>query len=465
VSHHNHALAIQFERFLQSAELVRPGQSVLLAVSGGIDSMVMLHLFSQLPPAWNLKLAVAHVNHQLRGEESDGDEMFVRNAVASLNLPILCGRVDTVDHAHARHLSKQEAARELRYRFLDQARRQLNMDVLATAHQADDNAETVLLNALRGAGVRGLAGIPLRRAADNIIRPMLFARRREIADFARDCGIVFRLDSSNESIEYRRNYLRHKVIPVLEASGTFEFVPSLNRLARMMRQLDDLLTAEVRQILPGILVQEAQGAMSMNITKLQSKPEYLQEGLVLEVLRRLGAELESEKVQRVLALCDLTTGSQVQLSKDLHVYRNRERLDFIRPREESLLHEAVCLGKSYTFEDFRFSLSLPLPPPTKLGTSKEVEYVDAEKLGSHLFLRTWQDGDWFLPLGMKAKKKLSDYFVDEKVSLLQKKKIPILESDGEIVWVCGKRLDERFKVTEGTHSVIKLEFGNTIFSH
>lgn len=458
----NNVLLVQFERFLQSSELVRPGQSVLLAVSGGIDSMVMMHLFFQFSPSWNLKLAVAHVNHQLRAEESEGDEAFVRSAAASLKLPFLCGRVDTVDHSHRRHISKQEAARELRYKFLEQARTQLEMEVVATAHQADDNAETVLLNALRGTGVRGLAGIPLYRKAGNIIRPMLFARRRDIAEYARDRGIVFRLDSSNESTEYRRNYLRHEVIPVLEASGKFDFVPSLNRLARLMRQLDDLLTAEVRQIVPGILTHDAQGSISMSIQKLRSKPEYLQEGLVLEVLRRLGAEVESEKVQRVLALCDLESGSQVQLSKELHVYHNREQLDFIRPQEETLLREVVALGRNYSFQDFRFSLSLPLPPPATLGASKGVEYVDADKLGERLLLRTWQDGDWFLPIGMKAKKKLSDYFVDEKVSLLQKKKIPILESNGEIVWVCGRRLDERFKVTNGTRSVIKLEFGNTI---
>jgi tRNA(Ile)-lysidine synthase len=232
-----------------------------------------------------------------------------------------------------------------------------------------------------------------------------------------------------------------------------------------MRQLDDLLTAEVRQILPGILLQDAQGSMSLNISKLRSKPEYLQEGIVLEVLRMLGAEVESEKVQRVLALCDLTSGSQVQLSKDLHVYHNREQLDFIRPQVEALFYEVVVPGRSYELQDFRFSLSLPLSPPATLGANRNVEYVDADKLGDKLLLRTWQDGDWFLPLGMKAKKKLSDYFVDEKVSLLQKKRIPIFESNGEIVWVCGKRLDDRFKVTKGTRSVIKLEFGNTIFTH
>jgi len=127
--------------------------------------------------------------------------------------------------------------------------------------------------------------------------------------------------------------------------------------------------------------------------------------------------------------------------------------------------QEVALGNSYAFEDFRISLSLPIPPPPTLGASPGVEFVDADKIGDHLVVRSWQDGDWFMPLGMNSRKKLSDFFVDEKISLLQKRRIPILESNGDIVWICGKRLDERFKVTDRTLSVVRLEFGSTIFSH
>jgi tRNA(Ile)-lysidine synthase len=232
-----------------------------------------------------------------------------------------------------------------------------------------------------------------------------------------------------------------------------------------MRQLDDILSTEVQQILPGMLGRDEEGELSLIITKLRSKPEYLQEEIILEVLRFLGSEIESEKVLKILELTGLTTGSQLQLSKSLHVYRNRDRLIFVRPREEPDLHQALNLGRTYNVQDFNISLSMPLPRPSSMGLTKSVEFVDARKLGSRLLLRSWQDGDWFIPLGMKAKKKVSDFFVDEKVSLLQKRRIPILESDGEIVWICGRRLDERFKVTEQTQQVVKLEFVYTIFSH
>jgi tRNA(Ile)-lysidine synthase len=465
VNPNQHPLEIQFEHFFESAGLVRHGDTIVLAVSGGIDSMVMMHLFADLQTRWDLKLAVAHINHQLRGDESIGDEEFVRTNTNSKGIEFICERVDTLGHVHASHLSKQEAARQLRYEFFERVRQKLNAHAVATAHQADDNAETVLLNALRGAGVRGLAGIPVRREPGKIIRPLLFARRKEIEEYATKHQITYRRDSSNESDEYRRNYLRRNVIPLLESSTEFNFVPSLNRLARQMRQLDDLLSTEVRQIMTGMLSQDEQGELTLNITKLVSKPEYLQEGIVLEVLRRLGTEVESEKVLRVIELCGLTTGSQLQLSKDLHVYRNRDRLQFVRPRTEPDLHQAVALGMNYTVQECTLSLSLPLPRPATLGSTRNVEFVDAGKLGEQLLLRTWRDGDWFIPLGFNARKKISDFFVDEKVPLLQKRRIPILESNGEIVWICGKRLDDRFKVTDRTQRVVKLEFGSTIFSH
>lgn len=427
--------------------------------------MVMGELFSRIRSSFRLSLAVAHVNHQLRGDESLGDEAFVRNQAEKWGIHFYAERVDTYGYAASNRLSKQEAARNLRYEVFERVRIAANANAVATAHQADDNAETVLLNALRGAGVRGLAGIPVRRDPGAIIRPLLFAHRSEIEHFAQQEGIQFRSDSSNDSMEYRRNYLRHNVIPAIEASGEFDFVTSLNRLSRLMRQLDGLLSTEVRHLLPGMLTRDERGNSSLHISRLRSKPEYLQEGLVLELLKRLGAEAEAHKVHQVLELCDLTTGSQVQLSKYLHVYRNRDWLEFVKPRVEPSLHQEVVVGESYSLEDFRFTLSQPLPRPSSLGSSRSVEFVDARRLGTRLVLRSWQEGDWFMPLGLPFKKKLSDYFVDEKVPLLQKHRIPILESNGEIVWICGKRLDDRFKVTDETRDVVRLEFGPAVFYH
>jgi len=458
VHQQHHTLANQFAHHVALSRLVASGSTVVVAVSGGIDSMVLLHLFAAYRTEWNLRLAVAHINHQLRGDESDGDETFVRQAAELLEIPFFCKHVDTLGHMALAHLSKQEAARNLRYEFFEEVRRQLNADSVATAHQADDNAETVLMNALRGAGVRGLSGIPERREPGGIIRPLLFARRKEIAQYASDLAIGFRADSSNESTKYRRNYLRKTVIPMLEASSESDVIASINEFSHLIRQLDAIISAEVMASLDVSAFAAENSQRSIEISMLQSKPHHLQESIILEVLRRIGTEVESDKVHRVLGLCDLETGSTVQLSKTLHVYRDRDRLTFIRPDEAALLHQTVSLGDSYSLSHFQFSLSVPLSRPASFNSDHNVEFVDAGTLGEHLLLRSWHDGDWFIPLGMKTKKKVSDFFVDEKIPLVQKRNVPILESDGSVVWICGKRLDDRFKVTSGTMSVVRLEF-------
>ncbi|MCX6142044.1 MAG: tRNA lysidine(34) synthetase TilS [Ignavibacteriales bacterium] len=462
---HHHTLENQFADRVKLSGLIMPGNTIVLAVSGGIDSMVMLHLFGAVRADWNLHLAVAHINHQLRGEESDGDEAFVRRAALSLEIPCFNKRVDTLGHAAETHLSKQEAARNLRYEFFEEIRRQRNADCVATAHQADDNAETVLMNALRGAGVRGLSGIPERRDPGKIIRPLLFARRRDIEQYANDRKIEFRADSSNESTKYRRNYVRQTVIPMLEASTESDVIASLNKLSQLMHQLDAMISAEVKASMDDSAFIMDGGEGSIAISALQSKPPYLQEGMILELFRKIGAEVESDKVHRVLGLCDLETGSVVQLSKTLHVYRDRDRLAFVRPGETPIMHQAVSLGDSYSVGDFRFSLSAPVSRPASFGSDHRVEFVDAGKLGDHLVLRSWRDGDWFIPLGMKTKKKVSDFFIDEKIPLVQKRAIPILESDGSVVWICGRRLDDRFKITHKTKSVVRLEFNPTSLHH
>jgi tRNA(Ile)-lysidine synthase len=465
VHRNQHSFEIQFAHRVKLSGLVVPGSTIVLAVSGGIDSMVMLHLFAAFRTEWNLQLAVAHINHGLRREESDGDEAFVGQAAHILDIPFFSKRVDTLGRAADSHLSKQEAARNLRYEFFEEVRQNLKADCVATAHQADDNAETVLMNALRGAGIRGLSGIPERREPGRIIRPLLFARRKNIEQYASERGIEFRVDSSNESTKYRRNYLRQTLIPMLEASSEPDVITSLNKLSQLMRQLDAMISTEVNTALTESTFSAEDGEGSIAISVLRSKPQYLQEGIVLEVLRRIGAEVESDKVHRVLGLCDLTTGSMVQLSKTLHVYRDRDTLAFVRPSESGPLHRAVSLGNSYFWGDFRFSLSAPISRPASFGSDHRVEFVDAGKLGKHLLLRSWKDGDWFIPLGMKTKKKVSDFFVDEKIRLVRKRSIPILESDGTVVWICGRRLDDRFKITPETRSVVRLEFNPTSLHH
>ncbi|MBI2618876.1 MAG: tRNA lysidine(34) synthetase TilS [Ignavibacteriales bacterium] len=447
----------RFEAFVQAHSLIHAGEGVLLAVSGGIDSMVMLDIFRRISPRWGLVLTVAHLNHALRGEESDGDEWFVRATAGRLGVPFISERADVGAYQKSHGISKQEAARELRYAFFERTRVSAHAAVVATAHQADDNAETVLMNAVRGAGIRGLIGIPIRREGGSIIRPLLFARRTEIEQYAREQRIEFREDSSNRSLESTRNSIRHVILPSLNRDFHTDAIQSLNRISSLMRSLGEALDDALKEKL-GDLVEEEGETTILRIPELKTQPLYLQEETAMYVFRRLGIEPSVAKVLSLLALCDQPTGHRLHLSGRWHALHDRDRLLVSPAHPGSAFEHEVQVGQEYSFPKFQFKSSRLDSVPRQFVSSHDDEVVDGDLLGSKLALRTWRNGDWFIPFGMKEKKKLSDFFVNEKIPLNEKRSTPILESDGTIVWVCGLRLDNRFRITEKTTSAVRLRY-------
>ncbi|GJQ19902.1 MAG: tRNA(Ile)-lysidine synthase [Bacteroidia bacterium] len=446
------SLLSRFEEFLTQNALVERGTGVLVAVSGGVDSMVLLDLFRTIASEWDLTLSLAHMNHGLRGEESDGDEEFVKNFALEAGLRIFSTRIDIPGFQSTRHLSRQEAARILRYEYLQRARKEAGADVVATGHQANDNAETVLMNALRGAGIRGLSGIPLRREP-GIIRPLLFASRADIEAYAHDRGIRYREDSSNLSRAYRRNSLRLDILPVLGKELQTDPVKSLNRLSSLMRSLNDLVERESARVSPTVIFSTSERTI-IALEPLRAQPLFLQEELVLSVFRKLEIEPSESKVASVLALGDQPSGRVIDLSRRYQVLRDRDAL-IVSARELVTFEQEIKIGGTYDFPGFRFSVQPTISVPRTFGKSRDTAFADADLLGNRLVLRSWREGDWFIPLGMHGRKKLSDFFVNSKISRVRKPEIPILESDGAIVWVCGLRLDNRFRVSPATRRAVQ----------
>lgn len=448
-------LDANFGQFVLRHSLVAPQQSILLAVSGGNDSMVLLDLFARFREQWKLRLSVIHVNHQLRGEESMEDERFVRRTASEYGLPLLCERVETESYAHEHKVSKQVAARHLRYEYFERARIEHNADAVATAHQADDNAETVLLNIWRGTGIRGLAGIPLQRE-NHIIRPLLFASRDEIRTYAEERGISYRNDSSNESIAYRRNFLRHKILPELQKRVP-DISLTLNQISSAMRQVDDRLRPLVNETIAALLHIDDNGDWVLETNRL-STDDFLRSEVFVELLNRLCIEPSEKKVLSLDRLYASSSGRTAELAQTCLAYREPNRIVFTRRRDEKIDARQLEIGGNYDCNGSLVSLGKPEPVPSSLGRTPEVEYIDAERLGKRIVLRSWKAGDWFIPLGMTEKKKLSDFFIDQKIPRRRKASIPVLESDGAIVWICGKRLDDRFKVTNTTKMAIRLAY-------
>lgn len=430
--------------------LLNSGEHVILAVSGGIDSMVLMDIFSKLQKPFRLKLAVAHVNYQLRGKESDKDEQFVKDAGERYHLPLYIKRIDTGRLALKRKRSIQETARDLRYSFFETLKKKLKAGTIATAHHSGDNTETVLFNLLRGSGIDGLAGIPMKR--DSIIRPLLCADRKDIIAYAKANNIKFRNDSSNAKNDYTRNFLRNIVIPVLQKRINPSLNDSIRNTSTVIRSVSDYLTKETDRAFQKVLITNG-----IAIKPFQHYHQVIQQSVIHRLLIDLDIEPAFSKIAAVQQLQERQKGSVVQLQKKWMAERLSDRIIFKNAKSDRPLKELILPGEgTYSAGTFVLTVTKSDIPDNKKQLNPSEEYVDAEKVTFPLTVRRWKSGDYFHPIGMKGKKKLSDFFSGLKLSQDEKKETPVFECDGKIMWVAGKRLDDRFKITNSTTSTYHL---------
>jgi tRNA(Ile)-lysidine synthase len=455
-----HTFRSRFREHLVRRRLLGERKRILVAVSGGVDSVVLLDLLAGERDHLALTLAVAHFNHQLRGNESDDDEAFVKERARACGLECYVERADTAEVARLSRRGIQETARALRYDFFAKLLLSSGFDRVATAHNADDNAETVLLNLFRGAGVQGLAGIPVFRTDRNVIRPLLFAERKDIASYSQEAGLPFREDSSNDTDHYTRNFIRHRVVPLVQEQINPTIVQTLNRSSELFRELEAYLSYNARHHLDLIATRRSPDDMHVAIPGLRAVPVLLRQHIAMLAAERFtGRRPDFDQTARVLDLMDGMTGAWVPLSQEHVVFRDRDALVFRKAEPLSEFRIVVQQNHAYDLGAFHFSTRVLAGVPEQMQGGRE-EFVDADKVkAGDLILRTWSDGDAFMPLGMRTMKKVSDFFVDAKVPVYEKRRFPILETtDGTIVWVCGQRIDDRFKVTDETQRVLKLEF-------
>ncbi len=455
-------LLARFENNLRDRELVAPGQTVVVAVSGGVDSMVLLDLFARIRESWRLHLVVAHLNHALRGEEADRDQAFVEARAGDYGLRTIVERADVPAYARHHHLSCEAAARILRYDFLRRAALAVKADRVGLAHHANDQAETLLDHLLRGAGLAGLGGMWWRR--DVLVRPLLDVTRDEILAYARERQVPFCEDSSNADRRIRRNRLRHELLPLLAAQYNPRVVEALARACQAMQEADQGLRTLAGQLLTRDGKFEG-GKIVLDIATFLRYLLVLQKYVLWEAVEEVGGErrqLDSPRLERVFQLAKKARpGSKVSLGGGLEAAISGRFLVIGPAAHEPLLLE-VEIGKEVVEPSRGFSFRCG--PVTveeyqaQPGRSPAVEFVDAGQIRGQLRLRSWQPGDRFIPLGMGKAKKVSDVFVDAKVPYHRRSLIPLLECETGIIWVCGVRLDERFRVTSNTKRVLKLEF-------
>ncbi|WOD43093.1 tRNA lysidine(34) synthetase TilS [Hwangdonia lutea] len=414
---------------------------LLIAISGGMDSVVLTHLCHQL----HFNMALAHCNFNLRGHESDADETFVLDVAEDLELEVFIESFDTETFAKDNKISIQMAARELRYNWFDELTNQLKFDYILTAHHADDNLETFLINLSRGTGLEGLTGIP----ADNnkLVRPLLPFSREAIGTYANTKKMKWREDSSNASTKYLRNKLRHDVIPILKEVNPqllHNFQNTLSHLKGSSHIIAESIDAFLSKAIESMDNNKVKFKIS-EFKKLKHPKPYL-----YETFKEFGFTQWDD----ILNLLDAETGKQV-FSATYRLIKNRAHLLL----SEINLDESIPILISENDNKVETSFGILFFDEADAVSKQQSSciYVDKVKLKFPLILRKWEEGDVFYPFGMQGKKKLSKYFKDEKLSLLDKEKIWLLCSDNKIVWVIGKRADNRFKVTESTKQILKIE--------
>ena len=431
-------MQFEFEQQLESLVSFPHQKKWLLAVSGGLDSMTMLHLMLKS----KVSVAVAHCNFALRAHESEQDALFVQNFCLEHQIPCFVNTFDTKQYALNHKFSTQMAARELRYNWFENLRQSEGFDFICTAHHLDDQLETFLINLSRGTGIHGLTGIPAMQ--NNICRPLLTFSRAQIENYAQSHKISWREDASNQSDSYLRNKIRHQITPPLKSISS-DFLYSFQKTLYHLQDSKDL-TSDALQRFQDEAVMQKDDQTIINIEKLlqfQNPKAYL-----YAFLSPFGFTAWED----IFQLIQSQSGKWVD-SPSHRLLKNRATLLLTRSKNE----ESEYFYINNEQEVINFPLKLCFSQVSSLGESNaNTIFVDLELVTYPLLIRKWQIGDRFFPLGMNGSKKLSKYFKDEKMSLHDKELTWVLCSHNEIVWVIGKRFDRRFQVSNTTKMILQI---------
>ncbi|MFC5269384.1 tRNA lysidine(34) synthetase TilS [Adhaeribacter terreus] len=432
--------------YIKENELAPAGSKIVVAVSGGLDSVVLADVLHKL----KYEIAIAHCNFGLRGEDSEADELFVKKLAKKYEVPFFAEHFSTQSFADEHGLSIQMAARQLRYSWFEKLRHEIGFDFIATAHHQNDTLETILLNLTRGTGLAGLHGIPPKNG--KLVRPLLCMAKDDLYDYLVEKRLAWREDASNETTKYQRNLLRHEVVPVLKKlnPNLEETIFQTSERIRGAEAIFENYVAEVKNR----AVKESDEATYINVLELEKS---LSLATVLHELLK-PYHFPFEKSKQIAENLRNTSGTQFD-SPTHHLVIDREQL-VITPKD---LRHFASYEISETVTELQaesFTVKLKRVPAEgyKIPKGKNIAALDAGLLQFPLKLRPWQEGDWFVPLGMNGKKKISDLLIDQKVPLNLKSKVLVLTSAQSIAWVVGQRPDNRFKVSEKTEDVLEVWF-------
>lgn len=458
----------QVLKTIRSYQMITPDDKILVAVSGGTDSTSLLHLLASLRDELKITIEVAHLNHLIRGKDAEEDARYVTRLAKSLSLPVTIKSFDVPGLSKSQKLSLEDAGRKVRYEFFERTAEEISATKIALGHTADDNLETFLMRLLRGSGIRGLSGIPPVRG--QIIRPLIKSWRRDLEEYCAKHKLIPRIDYTNYESRYLRNRIRLKLIPQLRVFNPNLKENLLNTIELLT--IDNLYFKDrAEKVLKELTAEETEDGLRLDLPKLLRLESGINSHVIRAAIERLKGDLADISYQHVEAILSHLTDSegwQIHLPDNIYVIGTKDTLTITgtKPQTEK--------------EKFNYSLKVPgeieIPEigvkikatctekmlDFKAETQNPFEaFLDLDKTGDTLTIRSRQEGDKFSPFGLKGTKKLHDIFIDEKVPISKRDKIPLILAQSKIAWVVGFRIDDEFKVTEKTRQVLKLRAEKT----
>ncbi len=436
-----------FKHYVAVHKMIAPDDRILLTVSGGVDSMVMLSLFARC----GYSIGVAHCNFCLRGEESDEDEVLVEKEAAKYGVEFFNRRFPTREEMERTGESMEMAARRLRYAWFEELCVEHGYTKIAIAHHADDSIETFFINLLRGTGLRGLTGISITNG--RVFRPLMFASRREITEYAVANGIPFREDSSNRSTKYLRNKIRLGLIPRIREINP-KFTETMNDNIRRLTDTQ-LFINQAIEIMRRDVCTEHEGIHTIHVDRIDRNMPL---GFVIYELLNSAFGFKGDVTDALCRSLEAGTTGRRFYSKEWVATVDRGNIVVARITDDDpcqvlvqeSMHKAYCGNMMLTFD------TEEIDTIEKFSVPEHMALVDKERLHYPLTLRRWHDGDWFIPYGMTGRKKVSDFLIDHKVSMAEKARQFVLVSGDDIVWLVGRRIDDRYRITGETETVLKI---------
>ncbi|MFA3782637.1 tRNA lysidine(34) synthetase TilS [Melioribacteraceae bacterium 4301-Me] len=441
-------------KFIDDNCLIEKGDSILIALSGGPDSIFSLFFLNKYKKKFNVKLAAFHVNHKLRGKEADNDEEFCKKICSDLSIQFSSVKVNVRAYAKKNKISVEQAARKLRYDSLQKYADKHGFNKILTAHNLDDNAETILLNLFSGTGINGIAGIPIKR--ENIIRPVLCLSKKEIIQYLDKHKINYRIDSTNITDDYKRNFIRNNIVPLIKSKINSSFESALFRSSKIVEENLKLFETLVQRIIDKfIVIKKNEISIYLKILDEIDK-EHLGQILKKIFTEKLKIEFSYKVHVALISLIEKQTGKKINLSNNYIALRERDKILIYKNQEKDKQQQILKIGQSVNFNGKEIHLEETKNFNGDFSSNGKVEFISGDKIEENFVLRCWKAGDKFIPLGMKNLKKVSDFLNEQKIPAKEKKTWPVLVNRNNIVWVVGLRIDDRYKIDSKTKKIIKL---------